>query len=167
VTEATAAKRSLRVQPSRIDMKPPLDLSEKAVRLAQNMQVGPCIPAGKQLERAEVGPTSGPTWRLPHSGFGRASPLFRIHFFSTQGHHALRGDNHGHPKLPTRVVDAGHAADTEVESPGATQHKPPHLNAATLRGKHSCRICLHKHRYCCLLGSEDVRTSPAPDIPSE
>ena len=30
------------------------------------MQVGPCIPVGKQLEKAEVGPTSGPTCRLCH-----------------------------------------------------------------------------------------------------
>jgi hypothetical protein len=41
--------------------------SEKAVRLAQNVQVGPCIPVGKQIGKAEVGPTSGPTWCLPHS----------------------------------------------------------------------------------------------------
>jgi hypothetical protein len=38
--------------------------SEKGVRLAQKMRVGPCIPAGIQLEKAGVGPTSGPTWRL-------------------------------------------------------------------------------------------------------
>ena len=30
------------------------------------MQVGPCIPVGMQLETAEVGPTSGPTWHLSH-----------------------------------------------------------------------------------------------------
>jgi hypothetical protein len=30
------------------------------------MEVGPCIPVGIQLQRAEVGPTSGPTWRLSH-----------------------------------------------------------------------------------------------------
>ena len=37
-----------------------------AVSLAQNTQVGPCIPVGVQLEKAVVGPTSGPTWRFPH-----------------------------------------------------------------------------------------------------
>jgi hypothetical protein len=37
--------------------------SEQAVRLAQKVQVGPCIPVGIQLEKAEVGPTSGPTRR--------------------------------------------------------------------------------------------------------
>jgi hypothetical protein len=42
------------------------DCSEKGVRLAQKMQVGPCIPVGNQLEKAEVGPTSGPTWRLSY-----------------------------------------------------------------------------------------------------
>ena len=39
-------------------------LSEGGARLAQTMQVGPCIPVGIQLYKAEVGPTSGPTWRL-------------------------------------------------------------------------------------------------------
>jgi hypothetical protein len=38
--------------------------SEKSVRLAQKMQVGPCIPVGIRLQKAEVGPTSGPTWCL-------------------------------------------------------------------------------------------------------
>ena len=47
--------------------------SEKGVRLAQNTQVGPCIPVRIQLKRAEVGPTSGPTWRLSHLGSGRVS----------------------------------------------------------------------------------------------
>jgi hypothetical protein len=37
------------------------------VRLAQKMQVGPYIPVGIQLSKAEVGPISGPTWRLSHS----------------------------------------------------------------------------------------------------
>ena len=30
------------------------------------MQVGPCIPVGIHLKKADVGPTSGPTWRLSH-----------------------------------------------------------------------------------------------------
>ena len=41
--------------------------SAKGVRLAQNMEVAPCIPVGIQLQKAEGGPTSGPTWRLSHS----------------------------------------------------------------------------------------------------
>ena len=41
-------------------------VSEKGVRLAQKMQVGPRIAVGVQLEKAEVGPTSGPTRRLSH-----------------------------------------------------------------------------------------------------
>jgi hypothetical protein len=41
--------------------------SEKGVRLAQKMQVGPCILVGGiQLRKAEVGPTSGPTWHISH-----------------------------------------------------------------------------------------------------
>jgi hypothetical protein len=38
--------------------------SEKGVRLANKMQVGPRIPVGIQLQKADVGPISGPTWRL-------------------------------------------------------------------------------------------------------
>ena len=46
---------------------------EKGVidRLAQKVQVGPCIPVRVQLEKADVGPTSGPTWRLSHSRVSR------------------------------------------------------------------------------------------------
>jgi hypothetical protein len=40
---------------------------ERGVRLAQKMQVRPCIPVKTQLQNAEVGPTSGPAWRLSHS----------------------------------------------------------------------------------------------------
>jgi hypothetical protein len=43
-----------------------LSLSEKGVRLAQTMQVGPCIPVGVQLATAGVGPTFGPAQRLSH-----------------------------------------------------------------------------------------------------
>ena len=39
---------------------------EKGVRLAQKMQAGPCIRVGVQLQKAEVGPSSGSTWRLSH-----------------------------------------------------------------------------------------------------
>jgi hypothetical protein len=42
--------------------------SEKDVRSAQKMPVGPYIPVGIQLEKAGVGPTSGPTRRRSHSG---------------------------------------------------------------------------------------------------
>ena len=45
--------------------------SEKGVRLAQKelemIQVGPCSPVGVyKLEKAEVGPTIGPTWLFSH-----------------------------------------------------------------------------------------------------
>ena len=43
-----------------------IDCIEKGVRLAQKIQVGQCIPVGIQIYTAEVGPTSGPTWRLSH-----------------------------------------------------------------------------------------------------
>ena len=41
------------------------------------MQAGPCIPAGTQLWKAGVGPTSGPTGRLSH--LGRATVLHQVH----------------------------------------------------------------------------------------
>jgi hypothetical protein len=44
--------------------------------LAQNMQVGPCIPVGRQLETAEVAPTSGPTWHLSHWCGDDSSDIF-------------------------------------------------------------------------------------------
>ena len=47
-------------------------LSERGVRLAQKTHVGPCAPVGIQRSKAEVGPASGPTWRLSYSG-GRSS----------------------------------------------------------------------------------------------
>ena len=59
------------------DLPDPPDLqrltSERGLNLAQKMQVGPCIPVITQLERAEVGPTSGPTWRLSHLTSGSAA----------------------------------------------------------------------------------------------
>jgi hypothetical protein len=42
-------------------------LRGRGVRSAQTMQVGPCIPAGVPLQRAEVGPTSGPARYLSYS----------------------------------------------------------------------------------------------------
>jgi len=47
--------------------------SEKGVRLAQKMQVGPCIPVGIQLQKVGVGPSFGPTWRLSHLPIGVSS----------------------------------------------------------------------------------------------
>jgi hypothetical protein len=44
----------------------PLCCGEKGVRLAQKMEVGPHILLEIQLQRAEVGPASGLTWRLSH-----------------------------------------------------------------------------------------------------
>ena len=49
--------------------------ARKGVRLAQKMQVGPCIPEGIQLEKAEGPPTPGPTWRLPHLRSSMYTPL--------------------------------------------------------------------------------------------
>jgi hypothetical protein len=48
--------------------------SEEGVRLAQEMQASPRIPAEIQLQKAEVGPTSGPTWRLSHVCGAEALP---------------------------------------------------------------------------------------------
>jgi hypothetical protein len=64
---------STKTRPTTLDWKlrctsrpPVVYCSEKGVRLAQKIQVGPCVAVGIQLQRAEVGPTSGPTWRLSH-----------------------------------------------------------------------------------------------------
>ena len=62
-------------------MMPQMAAREKGVRLAQKMQVGPCISVGIQLEKTEVGPTSGPTWRLSHSNCKRASELASRTYF--------------------------------------------------------------------------------------
>jgi hypothetical protein len=40
--------------------------SEKGLRLAQKMHVGPCTPVGTRLEKAGVDPSSGPTWHRSH-----------------------------------------------------------------------------------------------------
>jgi hypothetical protein len=48
--------------------------SEQGARLAQKMQVGPCIPVGIQPQNAEVGPTSGPAWSLSRSVPTRGPP---------------------------------------------------------------------------------------------
>ena len=40
--------------------------SEKGVRLAHKMHVGPCTPVGTRLEKVEVCLTSEPTGRLSH-----------------------------------------------------------------------------------------------------
>ena len=55
-----------------------LPCGEKDVRLAQKTQAGPCIPVAIQLEKAEVGPTSGPTRRLSHFG-RRRDQLVQVH----------------------------------------------------------------------------------------
>jgi hypothetical protein len=60
-----SSSRSLRPTPYSVAMSAS---SEKGVRSAQKTQVGPRIPVGMQLQKAEVGPTSGPTWRLSHFG---------------------------------------------------------------------------------------------------
>jgi hypothetical protein len=59
-----AEVRSLATRPNPASALGPL--SENGVRLAQKMQVGPCITVRTQLEKAEVGPISGPTWRVSH-----------------------------------------------------------------------------------------------------
>ena len=59
---------------------PVIDCSENGVRLAQNMQVGPCIPAGTQLGKAEVGPASGPTRRRSLSPVNWKASLKGISF---------------------------------------------------------------------------------------
>jgi hypothetical protein len=73
--------------------------------LAQNMQVGPCISVGIRLEKAEVGPTSGPTWcpLSPVRGRGLADGAAARAELAQQGPHAARlvgGRAHRGPALP-------------------------------------------------------------------
>ena len=57
--------------PARGDQTVVPSLLEKGGKLAQKMQVVPGIPVGIQLEKAEVDPSSGPTWRRSHFGVER------------------------------------------------------------------------------------------------
>jgi hypothetical protein len=71
------------------------------------MQVGPCIHVGIQLEKAEVGPTSGPTWRLSYLRSGRAA---RAEGLRHRRHRVggLRGFTRAHCYLPlTFLVTIG------------------------------------------------------------
>ena len=52
---------------------PSFPLRENGVWLAENMQLGPWIPVGIQLQKAALGPTSGPTLRVSHSAGGDSS----------------------------------------------------------------------------------------------
>ena len=76
-------------------------LSEKGVKLAQKIQVGPCIPVGnweysyKRLQLATVGPTSGPTWGLSHLAGGVDPP--------------------GSQPRPAAVVGSGRIVGSEIE----------------------------------------------------
>ena len=50
--------------------RPTCPPSEKGIRLAQKIEVGPCFPVGKQLERATVGPLS--VFLSPVTGYSPA-----------------------------------------------------------------------------------------------
>jgi hypothetical protein len=57
---------------------------EKDVRLAQKMQVVPRIIVGIQLDKAEVGPASGSTWRLSHYTLQSLFPNHPAEYHSTR-----------------------------------------------------------------------------------
>ena len=67
-----------------------LACSEKGVRLAQKIQVGPCIPVGVQLDKAAVGPTSGSTWRIFRLRVSRAAQAIPSRWST------IRCDKHKH-----------------------------------------------------------------------
>ena len=69
------------------------DCSGKGVRLAQKMQVGPGIPVGAQLENAEAGPASGPTWRRSHLRSSGDKPACTHRIFSSM---TFRPGRHRH-----------------------------------------------------------------------
>jgi hypothetical protein len=88
---ASRSDRAVSAAPSTADR-----WSEKGVRLVQKIQVGPCIPAGKQLQRAEVGPTSGPTWHISHLGGLRRRALVDVDHRHLEGVARGDGEEQGH-----------------------------------------------------------------------
>ena len=72
------------------------------------MQVGPRIPVGIQLEKAEIGPTSGPTWRLSRSGAGLGEVDEVVEALQLRRQHA--------PALPPSV-GFGRIVASEIEVP--------------------------------------------------
>ena len=98
---------------------PTVPLSEKGVRLAQKMKVGPCIPVGMQLYKAEVGQTSGPTWHLSHLGdLDRHRPrrVIRLHV----ERHEVRiaaCQRHHHRRVLVKVVVHGDRDRQDLPGP--------------------------------------------------
>jgi hypothetical protein len=72
--------------------------SEEGCQVGPEYASWPCIPAGMQLQKAVVGPTSGPAWRLSH--FGR-----RVHAVAVRGPEAVDG-GHG-DDLPAGACTRG------------------------------------------------------------
>jgi hypothetical protein len=50
------------------------------------MRVGPCIPVEMPRLKAEVGPTSGPTWRLSHYWPTAVATSAQTHALGRAGH---------------------------------------------------------------------------------
>jgi hypothetical protein len=82
-------------------------LGEQGVRPAQKTEVGPRIPVGVQLEKTEVGPTPGPTWRLAHFGgvVVDAAEDNRLRAVLAQHVRGVRAGRHGGLRGPDAVAD--------------------------------------------------------------
>ena len=122
VTSHTAATAT--ATPALPTTAPEPTFSEKVVRLAQKVQVGPCIPLGMQPQKAVVGPTSGPTWCLSHF---RGSPVAArpCHRVGAVGRiRRRRWCRCWRRRRPRRR--AASAAAVDVPHPAGAHHPVPH-----------------------------------------
>jgi hypothetical protein len=81
--------------------------------LAQKMQVGPCIPARIQRQKAEVGPTSGPTRRLSRSCTSKRGARACVVFL---GRHAIRDAPRPSPSPLTHRAEQLPGVDLEDQA---------------------------------------------------
>ena len=91
------------------------------------MQVAPCIPVGIQLERAKVGPTSGPARRL-------ASHLLRQ---EGRGPAPLEGAVRRDQQRARRLLrpELGHCAIRGGQPPGRAGERPPRPYERTVQNR--------------------------------
>jgi hypothetical protein len=112
--------------------------SEKGVRLAHKMRVGPYIPAGIQTENAEVGPTSGPTWRVSHSSRrGERRPRFS---FARRARPCLEPSR---GTLPAHQYEAHKHHHRDLRLPTPQRNAAPRAAARLLHGV--CRAMCRLH----------------------
>jgi hypothetical protein len=99
------------------------------------MQVGPCIPVGTQRQKAEAGPTSGPTRRLSHFEDARrdgrvlVQPPQRLRRWAS-GHAGRRAGQRG-PR--GQLLDGGAAGRSRLRAAAALVAQSTHRLAVGRR----------------------------------